>query len=84
MATARLEVRLDPERQRKLKEVARKRGIGVSEVVRSLIDEAYEKTTLERRIEAAEAIAALQIEDVPPPGELTRQLEETYERPDLP
>lgn len=79
MASERLEVRLDQERRRKLAELAERRGTAVSEAVRSLIDEAYEAILRERRMEAAHALAAMAVEDVPEPDELSRQLEGTYE-----
>ena len=79
MASERLEVRLDQERRRKLAELAERRGTAVSEAVRSLIDEAYEAILRERRMEAARALAAMAVEDVPEPDELSRQLEGTYE-----
>ena len=84
MATERLEVRIDEERRRRLNEVASRRGAPVSEVVRSMIDRAYEDLVRERRLEAARAIAAMAVEDVPEPEELSRQLEGTYEPPVLP
>ncbi len=83
MATERLEVRLDEERRRKLAAVASARRASVSESVREMIDEAYEDVVRERRREAARVIATLEIEDVPDPEELSRQLDDTYALPDL-
>ena len=40
--TNRLDVRLDAEHRRRLEEVAQERGMPISEVVRCLIDVAYE------------------------------------------
>ena len=51
----------------------------VSEVVRRLIDEAYEETLTARRKRAVEEIAKLEIEDVPDPETLSRQLEAAHE-----
>ncbi len=79
MATDRLDVRLDQERRRKLKELAAERGAPISEVVRSLIDQAYEEILGEQRRRAAWEIGLFEIEDVPDPATLSRQLENTYE-----
>ena len=40
--TDRMELRLDDERRRRLSQIAEARGVTSSEVVRELIDEAYE------------------------------------------
>ena len=79
MSTDRLEVRLDRERRRKLAEVAAMRGTPVSEAVRAMIDQAYETVMRDRRREAALALSAMTVEDVPEPEELARQLEGAYE-----
>jgi hypothetical protein len=84
MVTERLEVRLDPERRRKLSELAAEHGAPVSEVVRQMIDQAYEETLRGRRLRAARELARLEVEDVPDPETLSRQLEGTYEPADLP
>jgi uncharacterized protein (DUF1778 family) len=81
MASERLEVRLDPEHRRKLAEVAESRGMRVSELVRRLIDESYEDVLRERRRGAARRLAELELEDVPDPEVLTRQLESTHDTP---
>lgn len=83
MLAERLEVRLDPEHRRRLLEIAQCEGRPVSETVRRLIDEAYKEVDRERRMKAALAIGEMQIEDVPDPDELSRQLEETYDLGDL-
>jgi hypothetical protein len=84
MVTDRLEVRLDPERRRKLSELATEHGAPVSEVVRQMIDQAYEETLRGRRLRAARELTRLEVEDVPDPETLSRQLEGTYEPADLP
>ena len=76
MTTGRLEVRLDAERQRKLSEIAHQRGTTVAAVVREMIDVLYEEAGLEERFAAARRIIAAEIEDVPAPPELNRQLDE--------
>jgi len=84
MATERLEVRLNPEHRRKLSELAAAHGAPVSEVVRQIIDQAYEDALGRRRLRAAQELAHLEVEDVPDPKTLSRQLEGTYESTDLP
>lgn len=84
MVSERLEVRLDTERRRKLSELAAWKGAPVSEVVRKMIDESYEEIMRERRREAVRRIAELEVEDVPDPETLSRQLAETYATPDIP
>ena len=51
----------------------------VSEAVRRLIDEAYEEALTARRKRAVEEIAKLEIEDVPDPETVSRQLEAAHE-----
>ena len=84
MVTKRLEVRLDRERQRKLQKLADTQGSPVSEVVRRMIDKEYDVALEERRSEAAREIGRMQVEDVPDPETLGRQLEGAYEPGDLP
>lgn len=79
MESERLDVRLDPERLRRLREMAATYGSPVSEVVRRLIDDAYEVALMERRRQAAREIGGLALEDVPDPATLSRQLEEAHE-----
>lgn len=84
MATERLEVRLDPEHRRRLSELAAARGAPVSEVVRQIIDQAYEDALRRQRLRAAEELAELEVEDVPDPETLARQLEGAYDSAHLP
>jgi uncharacterized protein (DUF1778 family) len=84
MATERLEVRLDPEHRRKLSELAAAHGSPVSDVVRQIIDQAYEDALRLRRLRAAQELVKLEVEDVPDPETLSQQLEGTYESTDLP
>ena len=79
MAIERLDVRLDQERWRKLQELAAEQGTPVSEMVRRLIDRAYEDTLGARRRRAAQDLGRLEIEDVPDPATLHRQLEAAHE-----
>ena len=66
MAT-RLDVRLDPERRQRLDEMARERGVPISDVIRSLIDDAYEGILRERRRKAVDHLVSLAVEDPPDP-----------------
>ena len=79
MTTARLDVRLDQERRRKLRELAEEQGAPVSEMVRRLIDRAYEETLQSRRRRAAHELGQLEIEDVPDVETLSHQLEDAHE-----
>jgi hypothetical protein len=77
MRTERVEVRLDSETRGKLEEVAAARGSSVSELVRSLIEHSYEEEVAgAARLAAAERIGRMEVEDVPQPTELKRQLSE--------
>jgi hypothetical protein len=76
MTTGRLEVRLDAERQRKLSELAHQRGTTVAAVVREMIDLLYEEAGREERLAAARRIIAAELEDVPAPAELNRELDD--------
>ena len=77
--SARLEVRLDDERKQRLDELGKAEGLSTSEVVRRLIDDAWEEVMLARRIAAVERMAQLEVEVPPDPETLSRELEETYE-----
>ena len=48
-------------------------------MVRGLIDDAYEEIMLERRRAALKRMVALEIEDVPDPETLSRELEAAHE-----
>ncbi len=76
--TVRLEIRLDEKRREQLEEIAGNRGASVSDVVRSLIDEAYEEISRERRRRAVERLINLRGEVMPDPEELSRQLNDKY------
>ena len=75
----RLDVRLDGERRRRLEELASESGAAISEVVRRLIDDAYEDVMRERRRDAVERLTRLNVEEAPDPGTLSRELEEAHE-----
>lgn len=79
MVADRLEVRLDAERRRKLAAIAAARRAPVSDLVRELIDRAYEETTRAERLRAAEELGQMEVEDVPDPDTLSRQLGSAHE-----
>jgi hypothetical protein len=83
MATERLDVRLDRDRHRKLRELAARYDVPVSETVRRLIDRAYEESLGERRKRAARELGRMQIEDVPDPETLSHQLEGAHDPGDV-
>ena len=76
---ARLAVRLDAERRRRLEELAEAEAAPISDVVRRLIDDAYEDVLRERRLRAVERLIKLEVEDPPDPATLSRELETAQE-----
>lgn len=81
MTTERIEVRLDPEQRRRLAELAEEESASISELVRRMIDEKFEARMRERRMAAVERLVSREIEDVPDPDELSRQLADKYPAP---
>ena len=75
----RLDVRLDVEHRRRLEELAGESGVPISEVVRSLIDCAYEDIVRARRKQAIERLIGMNVEDPPDPDTLSRKLEVAHE-----
>ena len=55
---SRLEVRLDDEQRQRLEEIAEEQDASISEVVRRLIDDAWEGIMLERRRQLVREIAS--------------------------
>ena len=76
---ARLHVRLDPERRRRLEELAVESGVPISEVIRRLIDDAYDGIMRERRKQAVERLTRLEVEDTPDAATLSRELATAHE-----
>ena len=72
----RLEVRLDPDTSRMLRVLEEEFGQHVSDVTRRGIRLAYDEATRERRMEAARRLGSMEVEDVPDPDELARQMNE--------
>ncbi len=81
MTTERLDIRLDPERRRKLRDIAERRKVSASRLMRDAIDLLYEAEMRAQRMAAVEAIGRMQIEDLPDPEELSRELDRTYDTP---
>lgn len=77
--TNRLDVRLDVEHRRRLEKSAQEKGEAISDIVRGLIDGAYEDIMRMRRKEAIERLIALNVEDPPDPDTLSRELEAAHE-----
>jgi hypothetical protein len=75
---ARLEVRLDIQTRRKLAELKNMDGRSLSEITRQSIDLAYEQRTRERRIAAARRLGELEVEQMPDPDELAKQMNDRY------
>lgn len=83
MAVDRLEVRLDPVRRRKLTALSAARGASISEIVREMIDRLYEEVDRAERRRAVDELAQMQIEDVPDPDTLSRELDAAHDVGDL-
>ena len=83
MVAERLEVRLDRERRRKLEKLAERAQSSVSDFVRMLIDQAFEKQDVEYRLALVAKIANANVETPPDPEELSRQLNEAHNPGDL-
>ena len=64
---------------RRLEQLAVERGVPISEVVRRLIDDAYEEAVQKRRHDAVARLVRLEVEDPPDPATLSRELEEAHE-----
>ena len=77
--TNRLDVRLDFEHRRRLEELAQENGVPISEIVRRLIDNAYEDIVRTRHKQAIERLIGLNLEDPPDPDTLSRELEAAHE-----
>ena len=76
---ARLDLRLDTERRRRLEELAEAKAKPISDVIRRLIDDAYEDVLRERRRQAVERLISLEVEDPPAAATLSRELEAAHE-----
>lgn len=83
MTAERLEVRLDVGRRRKLAHLAAARGISASDAIRQMIDTFYEEALRTQRRQAAAKISQLEVEEVPDPEILSRQLDAVHDLPNL-
>ena len=81
---SRVEVRLDEEQRQRLDDIAEEQDTSISEVVRRLIDNAWEGIMLERRRQLVREIAAMEMDVPDDPQDLFRELESRYESDSLP
>jgi hypothetical protein len=79
MVTKRFEIRLDQEREERLEYVAERDNLSMTDAFRRLLDCGWDEWMKEQRRLAVERIAAMEIERMPDPEELSRQLAETYD-----
>ncbi len=79
MTQKRLSIRLYSPCRQRLEELATEKNETISDAVRRLIDDAYQHTVQERRIRAVERLVSLEVEDVPDPAQLCRDLETAHE-----
>ena len=68
---SRIEVRLDKGYRERLDELSESKGTTAEEIIRQLIDRAYEEFLRERRLRAAEELIAMNAETPPEPDELS-------------
>ena len=78
MTSERLEVRLDADRKKKLDKIAEIKEETISDIVRQMIDRFYEEALVEYRLELVRQMSEANVEDVPDPEELSRQLNNRY------
>ena len=74
----RLDIRLDHDCRARLDAVVEDTGLSASEIIRNLIDQAYEDVLKKERQNAFERLISLNIETPPDPAELSRELEEAH------
>lgn len=81
---SRVEVRLDEEQRQRLDDLAEERDASLSEVLRALIDDAWEAIMVERRLQLVREIASYEMEVPDDPQDLFRELESRFESDSLP
>lgn len=81
---SRVEVRLDEEQRQRLNDLAEERDASLSEVLRALIDDAWEAIMVERRLQLVREIASYEMEVPDDPQDLFRELESRFESDSLP
>ena len=74
----RLDIRLDHDCRARLDAVVQDSGLSASQIIRNLIDQAYEDVLEKERRNAFERLISLNIETPPDPAELSRELEEAH------
>lgn len=79
MKYERIEVRLDAEHLRKVAELKAVYGTTASEVIRRVIDEAWEQQAMERRLEIVRRMREMSFDVPDDPQELKKQLETMYD-----
>ncbi len=78
MTLERVEVRLDADRKQKLNKIAEIKDESVSELVRQMIDRLYDEAMLEYRLELVRRMSEANVEEMPDPEELSRQMNNKY------
>ena len=81
---SRVEVRMDAEHRQRLDDLAEEQDASISEVLRGLIDDAWEARVLERRRQLVREIASFHGEVPDDPQDLFRELESRFESDSLP
>ncbi|MYE32802.1 MAG: hypothetical protein F4X80_09175 [Chloroflexi bacterium] len=81
---SRVEIRLDEEHRQRLDDIVEDRDGSVSEVLRGLIDDAWEALMVERRLQLVREIASFEMEVPDDPQDLFRELESRFESDSLP
>ena len=79
MVTKRVEIRFDEETAEVLANLAHERQTTVSDVVREAVRRLDDEAQRERLRRIVDEIAAMEIEKMPDPDELNRQLDSTYD-----
>ncbi len=84
MKYERIELRVDEEHKRKIAELRERYGTTASDALRRAIDEAHEKMMIQKRLDIVKRMSEANIEDVPDPDELKRQILAGHDKSDLP
>ena len=79
----RLDIRLDHDCRARLDAVVEDSGLSASEIIRNIIDQAYEDVLKKERQNAFARLISLNIETPPDPTELSRELEDAHSPGDL-
>jgi len=87
LASRQPEYAIDRPRRAKLAALAKERGVSPSALLAQLIDQAYAaaaEADYQERLAAARRITSANLEEMPDPETLSRQIDETVAVPDLP